>query len=169
LSKTFRYIQIKLRHDKTKAHFGFFPQKRRSHDHENLRRHTSQTLILTIVLAAVLAVMGCNDSSSSSSAKAKSFESDEALTSYLKEQYASSAIPTPVRYYMMENAAPDTDAGADKGFSTTNLQEAGVDESDMVKQTASTVYRKRLGCANRICNTRPIHERGRLCESRRMD
>jgi inhibitor of cysteine peptidase len=127
---------------KTKTHFRIpQPQKIKGATiMKNLRRHTSQTFILTIVLAAVLAIMGCNDSSSSSSAKAKSFESDEALTSYLKEQYASSAIPTPVRYYMMENAAPDTDAGADKGFSTTNLQEAGVDESDMVKTNGEYLF-----------------------------
>jgi uncharacterized secreted protein with C-terminal beta-propeller domain len=107
---------------------------------KTLRSRDNHIYFLAIMLAAFLAVIGCNDDSSSSSPKAKSFKSDEALTSYLKDQYANSATPTPVRYYMMDNAAPESDAGADKGFSSTNLQEAGVDESDMIKTDGEYLY-----------------------------
>ncbi len=96
--------------------------------------------ITAIILTAMMAFLGCNDSSSSSNVKAKHFESDEVLASYLKKQFANSATPSPVRYYMMESATPDTDAGADKGFSSTNLQEAGVDESDMVKTNGDYLF-----------------------------
>jgi uncharacterized secreted protein with C-terminal beta-propeller domain len=99
-----------------------------------------KTRFMALVLACMMAVVGCNDSSSSSGANADHFKSDEALTAYLKDQFATSATPSPVRYYMMENAPADSDAGGDKGFSTTNLQEAGVDEADMVKTNGDYLF-----------------------------
>lgn len=98
-------------------------------------------LFIAAFLAAMLAVAGCNDSESSkTSANVSGFESDEALTSYLKEQYATSATPSPVRYYMMEADEAVPEAGGDKGFSGTNIQESGVDESDVVKTDGDYLY-----------------------------
>jgi len=99
-------------------------------------------LFIAAFLAAIL-IAGCNEGGSSkNSANVSSFKSDEALTSYLKEQYATSATPSPVRYYMMESnaAATDVAGGDDKGFSGTNIQEAGVDESDVVKTDGDYLY-----------------------------
>jgi uncharacterized secreted protein with C-terminal beta-propeller domain len=98
-------------------------------------------LFIAAFLAAVF-IAGCNDSgSSSSNSNVSSFKSDEALTSFLKEQYASSATPSPVRYYMMEaDAAAPEAVGDSKGFSGTNVQEAGVDESDVVKTDGDYLY-----------------------------
>lgn len=102
----------------------------------------SQSFLIAAVLTVLLAVAGCNDGGSSKpNTKVSGFESDEALTAYLKEQYATSATPSPVRYYLMETdaAAPEA-GGADKGFSGTNIQEAGVDESDVVKTDGEYLY-----------------------------
>lgn len=98
-------------------------------------------LLIALFLAAVLAAAGCNDSGSSkSSDNVSSFESDEALTSYLKEQYATSATPSPVRYYMMKADAAAPETAGDNTFSGTNVQEAGVDESDVVKTDGDYLY-----------------------------
>ncbi|MDO9263163.1 MAG: beta-propeller domain-containing protein, partial [Desulfosalsimonadaceae bacterium] len=98
-------------------------------------------LLVAAFLTAVLAVAGCNEGGTSkTSIHVSSFESDEALTSYLKEQYAGSATPSPVRYYMMEADAAAPVGGDDKGFSGTNIQEAGVDESDVVKTDGDYLY-----------------------------
>ncbi|MFZ2632926.1 MAG: beta-propeller domain-containing protein [Desulfosalsimonadaceae bacterium] len=98
-------------------------------------------LLIAVFLAAVLAIAGCNEGGTSkTSIHVSSFESDEALTSYLKEQYATSATPSQVRNYMMEADATAPVGGDDKGFSGTNIQEAGVDESDVVKTDGDYLY-----------------------------
>jgi len=72
----------------------------------------SQSFLIAAVLTVLLAVAGCNDGGSSKpNTKVSGFESDEALTAYLKEQYATSATPSPVRYYLMETDAAAPEAG----------------------------------------------------------
>ncbi|RJP89591.1 MAG: hypothetical protein C4518_09845 [Desulfobacteraceae bacterium] len=98
-------------------------------------------LFIAVFLAVALALAGCNEGGSSKKTDTVSgFKSDEMLTSYLKDQYASSATPFPVRYYMMETDAATPSSGEDKGFSGTNIQEAGVDESDVMKTDGDYLY-----------------------------
>ena len=95
---------------------------------------------MMVLLALIVVMIGCNDSGSSSDSKISHFESDEALTSYLKEQYANSVTPYAVRNYMVDAEAGAPSAGEDKGFSSTNVQEAGVDEADMVKTNGDYLF-----------------------------
>src|SRR3990172_3826371 len=73
----------------------------------------------------------------------KTFATAFELEAYLKEQYASSVLSSPMYRADMElqtagTVTPTGETAAD--YSRTNVQEAGVDESDMVKTDGTYLY-----------------------------
>ncbi|MCP4692252.1 MAG: hypothetical protein GY859_29680, partial [Desulfobacterales bacterium] len=86
----------------------------------------------------------------SASASLTAFESDQALAEYLKSglsknagQFNSYHNENPNVFSPFSPAAPGEGASADASttsFSTTNLQEAGVDEADIIKTDGQYLY-----------------------------
>ena len=70
------------------------------------------------------------------------FKSDAELESYLKEQFAGSVLPTDVDAYDIQpvSSSGTSDSSEPSGFTETNLQEEGVDESDVVKTDGNYFY-----------------------------
>lgn len=110
--------------------------------------HCLKMLFPGLALVFMVCLFGCNGSNGGGGGgdetpAAIHFESDEALFSYLKDQYASSLQPDTMQTLRAEgdaiSAAPG-ESGGGKSYSTTNLQEAGVDESDLVKTDGRYLY-----------------------------
>lgn len=68
-----------------------------------------------------------------------SFNDDSELENYLKTQYANSALDSNFTTELATGGNPDG-VTADEQYSQTNVQEAGVDESDMVKTDGRRFY-----------------------------
>lgn len=83
----------------------------------------------------------------------RKFESADELRAFLSSQATarySSSVNTGPWFFNFFPGSPvmgasegmaDDAAGGDRGFSTTNIQEAGVDESDLVKNNGEYIYR----------------------------
>lgn len=101
--------------------------------------------MLGLALAFVVCLFGCNGGGGAGSEipAAMHFESDEALFAYLKNQCASSLQPDMMQTFRADmdafSPAP-SESGGGKGYSGTNLQEAGVDEADQVKTDGQYLY-----------------------------
>jgi inhibitor of cysteine peptidase len=103
-----------------------------------------------LALAFLVCLFGCNDGNGggggSQTPAAIHFESDDALFAYLKDQYASGLQPDAMLTLRGDMDAGSIAPGDDntesdgKGYSTTNLQEAGVDEADLVKTDGRYLY-----------------------------
>jgi inhibitor of cysteine peptidase len=102
-----------------------------------------RSLFIVVPLASLLFFSGCGGDGKSPTSNLSNFETDEELRTYLIDQYADSVTPG---YLRAQVAANETDtatagAGADQaGYSGTNLQEAGVDESEMIKTDGNYLY-----------------------------
>ncbi|MBC2716750.1 MAG: hypothetical protein HF978_15710 [Desulfobacteraceae bacterium] len=99
-------------------------------------------LMMSFILALTISasISGCAGGSDVGNPESITFASDDALMAYLVDQYAQSALPDTVRIEKTDNdlAAPG-DSG-EAGYSQTNIQEAGVDESDKVKTDGRYIY-----------------------------
>jgi len=99
-------------------------------------------LMVVFILALPLytSLSGCAGGSDVGNPESITFASDEALTAYLVDQYAQSAIPESLQAEISDNdmAAPG-DSG-EKDYSQTNVQETGVDESDKIKTDGKYLY-----------------------------
>jgi inhibitor of cysteine peptidase len=100
-------------------------------------------LVFFLFLAAIASLSGCAGGTEIGNPQARSFSSDQELTAYLKDQYAQSAQATAL-WALDNDAQPgwtnsEIYAG-EKGYSTTNIQETGVDESDMIKTDGTYLY-----------------------------
>lgn len=106
--------------------------------------HTHRLRLLGLTLAFAICLCSCNNGGGNDTSAALHFESDEALFAYLKDQCASSLQPDMMRTLLRAEAdaisAAPGESGGGKGYSTTNLQEAGVDESDLVKTDGGYLY-----------------------------
>jgi hypothetical protein len=105
-----------------------------------------------LLTVAPLMVLGCADSGSgaidqpppSKESQVTTLNSADELAAYLKEQYARSINVD----LLAQNGAPETDGGRSNGdtagdavaYSDTNVQEAGVDEADVVKTDGQYLY-----------------------------
>ncbi len=131
-----------------------------------MKQHTEQSFCkMLLCLILTVWVTGCdgggdgadaqNPSTDSPgvtrpSAKMQSFETDAGLEAYLKKQYAEGVMHQDAAYrddVLMEPEATDSagDAsdnapGDSGGYSKTNVQEEGVDESDVVKTDGVYMY-----------------------------
>lgn len=87
---------------------------------------------MTIILIFVLMAFGGCTSGSGHSSQSNTFKDDAELEAYLKDQFASTMQPSGEFATMV---VPDKagDSDGTENFSQTNVQESGVDESDMVK------------------------------------
>ncbi len=113
-------------------------------------------LSCVLVVAAGLTIAGCDAFwffSRSSQADLKKFSSERAFKQYLAEQVEDEGsrwgypfvdvdfVAGPGPAAPTGDAASEPGAGGDEGdFSTTNIQEAGVDESDVVKNDGTYLY-----------------------------
>jgi inhibitor of cysteine peptidase len=97
-------------------------------------------MVLMLALPLYSSISGCAGGSDVGNPESITFASDEALTAYFVDQYAQSAMPDRLQTESSDNdmAAPGDSDGA--GYSETNVQEAGVDESDKVKTDGTYLY-----------------------------
>ncbi len=117
-------------------------QKKRSHAMTHIH-HTHRLRLMGLSLVFAICLWGCNSGGGNETSAALHFESDEALFAYLKDQCASSLQPEimqTLRADMEATSAVPGDSGDGKGYSSTNLQETGVDESDLVKTDGRYIY-----------------------------
>ncbi|MCU0598012.1 MAG: beta-propeller domain-containing protein [Desulfobacterales bacterium] len=100
-------------------------------------------LVFLLFLTAIASLSGCAGGTEIGNPQARTFSSEQELTAYLKDQYSQSAQPTSL-WALDNDAQPgwtnsEIYAG-EKGYSATNIQEAGVDESDAVKTDGTYLY-----------------------------
>jgi inhibitor of cysteine peptidase len=100
-------------------------------------------LVFLFSLAILASIIGCAGGTEIGNPQAKSFSSEQDLAAYLKDQFAQSAQPTSL-WALDNDAQPGWTNGemyaGEKGYSVTNIQEAGVDESDTVKTDGTYLY-----------------------------
>ncbi|QOJ13859.1 MAG: beta-propeller domain-containing protein [Planctomycetia bacterium] len=144
-----------------------------------MRTHSRRiALLLSVALGGLLGLGGCpapvnNNSGSNKATLLKPFTGGDELVRYVRERVGASnrrvglfrnfgAAPTAA-----EGAADaNTSGGSDDGsFSTTNIQEAGVDESDVFKSDGTHFYLAK-GKSLRIVRATPTNE---LAEIGRLD
>jgi serpin B len=100
-----------------------------------------------ILLGLLFMIMGClgedivpeNDvpeEETSDAGQVGTFDSETQLETYLKDQYAKSVYPNTYTKAGMEGLTP----AGDDNYSQTNIQEVGVDESDVVKTDGANFY-----------------------------
>ncbi len=110
---------------------------------KRLRYTDALTLVFLLILGVAACLSGCAGGTEIGNPEAVSFPSNQALAAYLEDQYARSALPTTL-WALDNDAQPgwtDNKAFAgEKGYSETNIQEAGVDESDTVKTDGTFLY-----------------------------
>jgi hypothetical protein len=108
-----------------------------------------RSLALLAVIALALAAAPAEGAKRAKSPRLKAFRSCAGLISYARRH-----APPPPRFRVAPPPMPDMDAGGEDGgsgpvaapapsapdSSTTNVQEAGVDEPDIVKSDGSTVF-----------------------------
>lgn len=89
-----------------------------------------------LILCMAWMATGCGDVGS-----VATFNTDAELEAYLKDQFAQSVSPNFMRYDIMPPVMASEDQNvAAKDYSTTNIQEQGVDESDVVKTDGAHLY-----------------------------
>jgi uncharacterized secreted protein with C-terminal beta-propeller domain len=126
-----------------------------------MKQLAEKASVVSLVILALLCLLACTGTEvgnprmddTADITEVNRFSGDSELENYLKEQYADSLEPMDVMMIM----APEDDAGGLSGatggqsdtsgvstasgdHSTTNVQETGVDESDMVKTDGTTLY-----------------------------
>lgn len=80
-------------------------------------------------------VAGCGEN------RVTPFDNDAQLETYLKDQYTKSVTPYLMRSTLQTPVMNvDSEAGVSKDYTTTNIQEQGVDESDVVKTDGDYLY-----------------------------
>ena len=114
--------------------------------------HKGAPLARVLLTCMLIIVSGCGtivgnpDIDTAANDAVSQFASAEELEDYLKEQYASGVFSYGTRDYAKEDALsgmPTQDTGSsddNADFSGTNIQEAGVDESDKVKTDGTYIY-----------------------------
>jgi uncharacterized secreted protein with C-terminal beta-propeller domain len=101
----------------------------------------------TYLLGLLLVIAGCSDGGGalenavsegevSNAGKVETIESEAQLEAYLKDQYVKSVYPQTYANAGMEELA----LSGDDSYSQTNIQEVGVDESDVVKTDGANFY-----------------------------
>ena len=105
-----------------------------------------------LILAAMFMISSCTDGGDklSNSPQENNFQNDQELETYLKDQFAKSVLPQDVyssKTVINEEGSETSDGvstSADdamtQGYTGTNIQEQGVDESDMVKTDGTYMY-----------------------------
>lgn len=93
-----------------------------------------------LALTIYASISGCSGGTDVGNPQTITFASDEALTAYLVDQYAQSALPDTIDIEKTDSdlAAPGVSDEAD--YSQTNVQDAGVDESDKAKTDGTYLY-----------------------------
>lgn len=106
------------------------------------------TLSRPVLLLLALSAAACDrtpiDDPQGGSAELKRFESCDALRDYVTDVYTETLVQSRYSYgYMMEDAAASDGSSESDGpsdYSTTNVQELGVDEPDLVKTDGNFIY-----------------------------
>ena len=99
-------------------------------------------LMISFILALTIfaSISGCSGGSDVGNPETITFASDEALTAYLVDQYAQSALPDTIDIERTDSDMQAPGALDEADYSKTNVQEAGVDESDKVKTDGTYLY-----------------------------
>jgi len=108
-------------------------------------------MIFMAILFISGSISGCSGGSDVGNPENYGFKSDNDLKAYLVDQYSNSVLPMPLKTYTIDTPSTnDTPPGThdttsvfnaeEAGFSETNVQEAGVDESDKVKTDGAYIY-----------------------------
>jgi len=103
-------------------------------------------LALILALTVCAPISGCvNGGSDIGNPESLDFASDDILLAFFVDQYAKSALPTDIQNKTFDDdflpAAGDNNQDATEGdFSSTNIQETGVDEADVVKTDGRYIY-----------------------------
>ena len=95
---------------------------------------------LMLVLPFYTSISGCAGGSDVGNPENITFASDDALTAYLVDQYAQSALPETLQTEIMDDDAAAPKDADETNYSQTNVQEPGVDESDKVKTDGTYLY-----------------------------
>jgi uncharacterized secreted protein with C-terminal beta-propeller domain len=106
------------------------------------RRIYNFMLMIIVTLAAPFysSMSGCAGGSDVGNPEIVTFASDEALTAYLVDQYAQSALPDTIDIEKTGSDLAPPGVSDDADYSRTNVQETGVDESDKVKTDGRYIY-----------------------------
>ena len=104
-----------------------------------LNHHMKWSLSITFIFIIYLSLItGCILNDQKDPLGISTFSSDHELEKYLKEQLSDETRKT---YDMIDAMpAPEGDTIGDNDFSSTNIQESGVDESDKVKSDGTYLY-----------------------------
>lgn len=111
------------------------------------RIHPLKQLVAGLAVVCVLlpvlclCLSGCSGGSDVGNPETVTFASDEALLAYLVDQFSQSALPDTLQTDKSnddQDAAPGSSDEA--GYSRTNIQEAGVDESDKAKTDGRFIF-----------------------------
>jgi hypothetical protein len=114
-----------------------------------MKSNSSLAILFSLTLAVILLVGGCQDNSDNKelrlvkmqNAKAtdlKPVASEQELLNYLRNGVIANSNGYP--YYAWTETNDVTIDASDSGFSETNLQVAGVDESDLVKYDGNHLF-----------------------------
>ncbi len=109
---------------------------------------------IMICLSCFILSWGCSTSPAhspvvpdSEETRMLTFQSNEELLEYMKEQYATTVLPheaysfsSPIATSVDGDTGAPMAMGGEGAYSQTNLQEAGVDESDQVKTDGNYLY-----------------------------
>ena len=101
---------------------------------------TGIAIISILFLTLYAAISGCAGGSDVGNPESSTFASDDALMAYLVDQYAQSAMPDALQTKILDNDPAAEGDSAETEYSQTNIQEAGVDESDKVKTDGRYIF-----------------------------
>jgi len=114
-----------------------------------MRRHVNQCSFLRAVavfLFTFILFFGCSDGTEGENPAALAFADDAELRDYLVAQYAQSVLPGELSQRNSVPGAPNREedmlapVASKPGHSETNIQEKGVDESDVVKTDGQYIF-----------------------------
>ena len=113
-------------------------------------------LIFAIILTAALlaSVSGCAGGSDVGNPESVTFASDDTLLAFLVDEFAQSVLPETFRAEKSNDDQGGAPAVSDEtGYSQTNIQETGVDESDKAKTDGRFIFVAGDDCVNIVDTT----------------
>ena len=98
--------------------------------------------VIYVLLAALcISATGCSGGSDVGNPQTFTFASDDALRAYLVDQFSQGALPDTLRTEKSNDAEmPAPGLSDEAGYSQTNVQETGVDESDKAKTDGRFIF-----------------------------
>lgn len=108
---------------------------------------------LLLIAALYCSLSGCTGGSDVGNPQYKTFASDNALLAYFVDQFAQSVLPESLYAGIKDDAGPEPSFSDETDYSQTNVQEAGVDEADMVKTDGRYLFVAGESCVHIVDTT----------------